>query len=470
MLSLGVLYLFAVLPVAVFYGLGWALAVSIASMLAFNYFFLPPLHTLALTDSGNWVALAVFVVTSVVVSELSARARRRSFAAAEADALRRSDAAKTAVLHAVSHDLRSPLTAIRVAAGGLESGTLALDADDRAALLETIRLETARLERLIANLLDLSRLEAGVAPAHRELWPVDELVSRALEALGADAARIEVTLDREAPLVRVDAAQLERALVNVLENALRFSSPADPVELVVSSTGDDVLVTIADRGPGLDPESLERIFEPFEHGRAGGEGTGLGPRNRPRVRRGERLPALGRASPGLGRLVHARAARRPPPGRRSSDERRARARRGRRAADPACAADESARCRLRGRDRLDGAGGAERRGDAAARRRHPRPRAAGRQRHRRLPRAALVELGARARAFGRRRRSREGRGARRRRGRLRAEALRDRRAAGAAAGAASARGALRRAGARGRRARDRPGEAARHGRAVGASS
>ena len=76
-LSLGVLYLFAVLPVAVFYGLGWALAVSIASMLAFNYFFLPPLHTLALTDSGNWVALAVFVVTSVVVSELSTRARRR---------------------------------------------------------------------------------------------------------------------------------------------------------------------------------------------------------------------------------------------------------------------------------------------------------------------------------------------------------------------------------------------------------
>ena len=70
-LSLAVLYLFAVLPVAVFYGLAWAIAVSIASMLAFNFFFLPPLHTLALTDSGNWVALAVFVVTSVVVSELA---------------------------------------------------------------------------------------------------------------------------------------------------------------------------------------------------------------------------------------------------------------------------------------------------------------------------------------------------------------------------------------------------------------
>ncbi|HSS80041.1 MAG TPA: ATP-binding protein [Gaiellaceae bacterium] len=275
-LGLSILYLFAVLPVAVLYGLAYALGVSIASMLAFNFFFLPPLHTLALTDSENWVALAVFVVTAVVVSELAARARRRAFVAAEADALRRSDAAKTAVLHAVSHDLRSPLTAIRVAAGGLESGSLALDDDDRASLLETIRLETGRLERLVANLLDLSRLEAGVAPAHRELWPVDELVSRALESLGAHAARVRVTLDGDAPLVSVDATQLERVLVNLLENALRFSSPADPVELVVGSTGDDVLVTVADRGPGLDPDSVERIFEPFEHGRAGGEGTGLG--------------------------------------------------------------------------------------------------------------------------------------------------------------------------------------------------
>ncbi len=97
-LSLGILYLFAVLPVAVFFGLVYALAVSVLSMLAFNFFFLPPLHTLALTDSGNWVALAVFVVTAVVVSELATRARRRALAAAEADTLRRSDAVKTAVL------------------------------------------------------------------------------------------------------------------------------------------------------------------------------------------------------------------------------------------------------------------------------------------------------------------------------------------------------------------------------------
>jgi two-component system, OmpR family, sensor histidine kinase KdpD len=275
-LGLSILYLLAVLPVAVVYGLAYALGVSIASMLAFNFFLLPPLHTFELRESSNWVALAVFVVTSVVVSELATRARRRDRAAAEAELLRRSDAAKTAVLRAVSHDLRSPLTAIRVAAGGLESGSVSLAADDRAALLETIRLETARLERLVANLLDLSRLEAGAAAAHRELWPVDELVSRALESLGADATRVAVTLDGEAPLVSVDAGQLERVLANVLENALRFSSPADPVELVVGSTGDEVLVRISDHGPGLAEADVERIFVPFEHGRAGGEGTGLG--------------------------------------------------------------------------------------------------------------------------------------------------------------------------------------------------
>jgi two-component system sensor histidine kinase KdpD len=102
---------------------------------------------------------------------------------------------------------------------------------------------------------------------------VDELVARALEALGGDQARVRVELDGDAPLVSVDAGQLERVLVNLLENALRFSSPSDPVELEVSSTGDEVVVRVSDHGPGLAPESLDRIFEPFE---GGGEGTGLG--------------------------------------------------------------------------------------------------------------------------------------------------------------------------------------------------
>jgi len=274
-LSLGVLYVFAVLPIAVWYGLGYAIAVSVASMLAFNFFFLPPLHTLAMSDSENWVALAVYLVTAVVVSELAAVARRRSMAAVEAETLRRSDAVKTAVLHAVSHDLRSPLTAIRAAAEGLESGSLHLDEGDRAELLDTIRLETARLERLVSNLLDLSRLEAGAARPQPELWPVDELISRTLEALGADAARVAIVDPGETPPVHVDAGQLERVLVNVLENALRLSSPTDPVVVAIEPSGSEIRVRVSDHGPGVAKEDVERIFEPFEHG-GGGRGTGLG--------------------------------------------------------------------------------------------------------------------------------------------------------------------------------------------------
>jgi K+-sensing histidine kinase KdpD len=148
-LSLGVLYVFAVLPVAVLWGLAYALPVSLLSMLTFNFLFLPPLHTLALRDSENWVALAVYLVTAVVVSELATRSRRRGAAALEAETLRRSDAVKTAVLRAVSHDLRSPLTAIAAASEVLEGGAERLTKAERAEIVGGVRLETSRLVRLV---------------------------------------------------------------------------------------------------------------------------------------------------------------------------------------------------------------------------------------------------------------------------------------------------------------------------------
>lgn len=386
-LSLGVLYVFAVVPIALAFGLAWALVVSVASMLAFNFFFLPPLHTLGLRDSRNWVALAVYLTSGVVVSELAARARRRAAEAEqreqeaaaladvsalllegegvqsrlrgigahlaevlgspwarielgslrqpeahesahelragdrfvgrlflpagvevgsggkqrllpalasllavatererlarqalEAEALRRSDAIKTAVLRSVSHDLRSPLTAIRAASEGLQSASISLDPADEEALVETIQLETRRLERLVANLLDLSRLEVGAARPRPELWTADTLFSSALEHLGADAARVAVTLPADIPPVRVDAAQIERVLVNLLENALKFSPPDAPVELRAASTPPEVAFLVVDRGPGLDADDLERVFEPFERSGAstGRQGAGLG--------------------------------------------------------------------------------------------------------------------------------------------------------------------------------------------------
>ena len=382
-LSLGVLYVFAVLPIAIVWGLPWAIGVSIASMLAFNFFFLPPQHTFALRDSENWVALAVYLFTAVVVSELAARARRRAddaeqqqreasllaeiashllegsnlddqldwigsrvaqilgvgsarielapsrqpregmspyplavgpttvgtvYAdehaeadlevrrrflpalasllavanererltreALEAEALRRSDAVKTAILRAVSHDLRSPLTAIATAVGALRNTTLKLKPADREELLETIDLEQARLNRLVANLLEMSRLEAGAAVPAVELWTVDELIRQAVADVAANGRVLIRGADTQ--LVRVDAAQIERVLANLLENALKFSPAGSPVQVRVTATRAEVIVRVVDQGPGIPEPELERVFEPFYRREGGRVGAGLG--------------------------------------------------------------------------------------------------------------------------------------------------------------------------------------------------
>ncbi len=260
--SLGVLYLFAVLPVAALWGLRYAVPVSVVSMLAFNWFFLPPTHTFQLHDSENWVALAVYLVTALSVSALATRRRT----------LEREDVAKTAVLRSVSHDLRSPITAIltasEVAAGDVSD-------DERGELLDSIRLQAQRLDRLVGNLLDLSRLEAGTATPDVEVWPVDGLVARALEAVGPGAETVGVSLPTESPTVKVDAAQLERVLVNLLENALKFSQS---VEVSVAEWKGEVVVRVSDRGPGVAEDQRELIFEPFTRGASanGSRGAGLG--------------------------------------------------------------------------------------------------------------------------------------------------------------------------------------------------
>jgi two-component system, OmpR family, sensor histidine kinase KdpD len=381
-LSLGVLYVFAVLPVAVLFGLAYALLVSVASMLAFNWFFLEPTHTFQLSDGENWIALAVYLVTALVVSALAARSRAREAEAqrrareaslladvagalldsehvqnelrgistrvaealdvvnarieldsvrrpepgesavelragergvgrlfvdsdpdpeiagristslasllavaldrerlgrraVEAEALRRSDAIKTAILRAVSHDLRSPLTAIRTASDGLQSTDLQLSESDRAALLGTIDGETRRLDRLVANLLDLSRLELGAAEPNPELWTVEGIVGQALNELGPRAERVKVVLAPDLEPIEVDGVQIEHVLVNLIDNALKFS-PDAPVELVGEQLNGEAVVRVVDQGPGLSEGELVRIFEPFEQGRVPSRGSGLG--------------------------------------------------------------------------------------------------------------------------------------------------------------------------------------------------
>lgn len=202
----------------------------------------------------------------------------------ETAALRRTDVVKTALLRSVSHDLRSPLTAIATAGEAIDSSSLS--AEERAEMVAVIRLETRRLSRLVDNLLDLSRLEAGVAQPRVQLASLDELLRTAAADVSTEPGDFDLAIARDLPLVSVDPVQMERAFVNVLENARRHSG-GHPVSVRARAVatlsgeggGQRIIVRVVDRGPGIPPAQLERVFEPFYRaGAADGprRGSGLG--------------------------------------------------------------------------------------------------------------------------------------------------------------------------------------------------
>jgi two-component system, OmpR family, sensor histidine kinase KdpD len=197
----------------------------------------------------------------------------------ETSALRRSDVLKTALLRAVSHDLRSPLATILTTVGALESGPLS--DDERDELVADIEGEAQRLARLVDNLLDMSRLEGRTAEPRVEWCSVEEVIQVAIDELALAPGTFALAVDADLPLIRADAAQLERAFANLLENAARYSG-GHPVSVRARAVGHRIIVRIVDRGPGVPPAEKARIFEPFYRGPGrsdsanGHRGSGLG--------------------------------------------------------------------------------------------------------------------------------------------------------------------------------------------------
>jgi two-component system sensor histidine kinase KdpD len=197
----------------------------------------------------------------------------------ETSALRRSDVLKTALLRAVSHDLRSPLTAILTTVGALESGPLS--DHERDELVADIEGEAQRLARLVDNLLDMSRLEGRTAEPRVEWCSVEEVIQVAIDELALAPGTFALAINADLPQIRADAAQLERAFANLLENAARYSG-GHPVSVRARAVGHRIMVRIVDRGPGVPPAEKARIFEPFYRGPSrsdsanGHRGSGLG--------------------------------------------------------------------------------------------------------------------------------------------------------------------------------------------------
>lgn len=298
--SLGIVYLPGILLISTVWGLRLGLLASVVSAAAFNFFQIPPLHRFTIAEEENWVALAAFVIAAIVSSTVAGFARARAVEAerrreeadqalaelealtrerdrmqaeaVEAEALRRSDELKTALLRSISHDLRTPLTSI--IAGGSALGSETLTKDERAELSGAIVGEGNRLSRLVENLLDMSRLEAGKAEPHREPVDLADVLDAAREGVvGSESIRLAV--DPDLPMVEVDAAQLERAFANLLENAVLYSD-GRPVSARSRLVGGNIVVRVVDQGPGIPESEWERIFEPFQRGDTANTGSGLG--------------------------------------------------------------------------------------------------------------------------------------------------------------------------------------------------
>jgi two-component system sensor histidine kinase KdpD len=227
--------------------------------------------------SSDWSEADLNRVATPLAKLIDVAEERKRAAArgAEAEAARQADAAKTVILHAVSHDLRSPLTAIRTGAAGLrEEGTKPAD---RIALIDAIEEEAERLTRLIGNLLDLSRIEAGAVHPRTDWCDLLDVISTAVSHIhGGDSHnRIQIELEGELPLVRADASQLERVFSNLIENALRYSPPDLPVRISGGIGAGKVVTRVIDRGPGVPVAQRDAIFKPFNTGDER-EGAGLG--------------------------------------------------------------------------------------------------------------------------------------------------------------------------------------------------
>jgi two-component system sensor histidine kinase KdpD len=210
-----------------------------------------------------------------------ARLRRESL---QVEVLQRTDALRAALISSVSHDLRTPLTSIKAAASSLLQDDVQWSSEERRSFTQAIEHEADRLNRLVENLLDMSRIESGALKPEKEWYPVDELLHDVLGRMQPLFQGREVTahVPEDLPPVELDYMMIDQVLTNLLENALRYTPQGSPIEITVSAEATELSLAVADHGPGIPPDDLERIFDKFyrvmdrTRGTGGTGGTGVG--------------------------------------------------------------------------------------------------------------------------------------------------------------------------------------------------
>jgi K+-sensing histidine kinase KdpD len=249
-----------------------AIATSIAASFCFNFFFLAPVGTLRIADPQSLAELFTLLAVGILASHLSSQVR-------EAQVLRRSAELKSALLESLSHALKTPLTALTVAATNLNATTLT--DEERAEQAEIVRAELDQLNRLFQNVVDMARIETRAVTAEREWVQAAEIVEAAARQVEAscEGRRLNIDVSAGRAFVRVDPRLTSAALAHVLENAAQYSPAGSAIDVVVVVRGDELRIAVRDRGIGIDPKDQHRLFERSYRGtgaRLHRFGTGMG--------------------------------------------------------------------------------------------------------------------------------------------------------------------------------------------------
>lgn len=279
--SISLIYLLGVLLAGMVLSRGPVLLVAALSALAWNFLFIPPLFTLHIAELEDALTFATYFIVAITVGGLTAQLKAREHLAAKVQLAADSERLRKTLLDCVSHELKTPLAAI--GAASQELLRLAPNVQDPQMLQQLaseIRDGSHRLNRVVNNLLDMNRLESGIIRPKREWCDVRELLQSAVDIERESINGREVGLDvpEKIPLALVDHTLIEQAVAKLLANAASHTPVRMPIEIAAEYRGDQLRISVSDRGAGLPIGAAERIFEKFYRGdgrKAGGLGLGL---------------------------------------------------------------------------------------------------------------------------------------------------------------------------------------------------
>jgi two-component system sensor histidine kinase KdpD len=279
--AISLIFLLGVLLAGMVLSRGPVLLVAALSALSWNFLFIPPLFTLHIAKIEDALTFAAYFIIAITVGGLTAQLKAREHLAAQVQVAQESERLRKTLLDCVSHELKTPLSAIAAASQELLRQTANVqDSQILKELADEIRDGSHRLNRVVNNLLDMNRLESGVIRPKREWCDVRELLQSAVdtehESLNGRDIRLDVP--DEIPLALVDHALIEQAVAKLLANAGSHTAPNLPIEVDAEYTNENLLISVSDRGHGIPPESTERLFEKFYRGddrKTGGLGLGL---------------------------------------------------------------------------------------------------------------------------------------------------------------------------------------------------